>query len=415
MKGRKLTKRTVDSLVPAVRDSFTWDSELPGFGCKVTPTGARIYVLQYSKGSRKRRVTIGRHGAPWTPESARKEALRLKGEVAAGQDPAEVRATDRRAPTMKELGKRYLAEHSEVKKKPLSVREDRRLLEKIVEPRLGNRKVIHVDRVEVSRFHHDLRKTPVQANRALALVSRMLNLSERWGLRPIGTNPCRLVERFRERPRERFLSEEELKRLGDALTEVEKDGTEPSAAVAAIRFLVLTGCRLSEALELRWEHVDMNRASLRLPDSKTGAKTVLLGAPARELLAALPRLEGSPYVFPGRSAGRHLVGLQHVWMRLREKAKLPGVRMHDLRHSFASVGAMGGISLLMIGALLGHRQVATTQRYAHLSNDPVQAAAESIARTISAAMQGKAAQVRQFRKHSSRDQRRQGVNTPLAK
>jgi len=317
--------------------------------------------------------------------------------VAAGKDPAEVRAWDRRAPTLKEFAERYLEEHAELKKKPLSVREDRRILEKIIKPKLGSRKVVHIDRVDVSNFHHELRETPVQANRSLALLSKMINLAERWGLRPIGSNPCRLVERFRERRRERFLSEKELKQLGDALAEIEREGEEPASAIAAIRFLVLTGSRLSEALGLRWKYVDLEKSCLRLPDSKTAAKAVALGAPARELLAALPHVEDNPYVFSGRMKGEHLVGLQHVWSRVRVKAKLEGVRLHDLRHSFASVGAMGGISLIMIGALLGHRQAATTQRYAHLSNDPVRAAADSIASTIKSAMQGKAARIKEFK------------------
>src|SRR5437867_1216386 len=197
MKGRKITKRAVDALKAGSQDAFMWDAELPGFGCKITPTGSRVYVLQYSKGGRKRRVTIGRHGAPWTPDSARNEAMRLKGDVAAGKDPAEARAWDRRAPTLEELAERYLEEHAELKKKPLSVREDRRILEKIIKPKLGSRKVAHIDRVDVSNFHHDLRETPVQANRSLALLSKMINLAERWGLRPIGSNPCRPVESLR--------------------------------------------------------------------------------------------------------------------------------------------------------------------------------------------------------------------------
>ena len=246
------------------------------------------------------------------------------------------------------------------------------------------RQIVDVTRADIERLHHGLRNTPYQANRVLAVLSRMFALAEGWGLRHDGSNPCRHVQKYRERRRDRFLSAEELARLGIALTAAGKDG-EPPAAIAAIRLLALTGCRKSEVLRLRWSQVEPN--CLRLSDSKTGAKVVPLGAAARELLASLPSWEGNPYVIVGDRPNSHFIGIQKVWERIRRQAGLDDVRIHDLRHSFASVGASSGDSLLVIGALLGHRDHGTTQRYAHLSDDPLQAAADRISAHIATALE----------------------------
>jgi integrase len=220
-------------------------------------------------------------------------------------------------------------------------------------------------------------------------------VAERWGVLPDGSNPCRHVERFAEEHRERFLSEQELARLGAALKHAERLGRESDGespfAVAAVRLLVLTGCRMSEILTLRWQDVDLDAGLLRLPDSKTGKKTVRLNAPARELLAALPRIEGNPFVVVGGRDGEYLKDLERPWRRIRERAALANVRLHDLRHSFASVAAAGGHSLPIIGALLGHTQSATTQRYAHLGADPLRQASEAIGKRLETAMSGQKA------------------------
>jgi integrase len=224
----------------------------------------------------------------------------------------------------------------------------------------------------------------------MAVLSKMLNLAEKWGERPDGSNPCRHVEKYRERKRERFLSQAELARLGEALAEAERNGSESPYAIAAIRLLILTGARVSEILTLEWGHVDFERACLRLPESKSGAKVVHLSPPARELLASLPRIEGNPYVLPGLKERAHLVNLEAPWRRIRARASLEDVRLHDLRHSFASVGAGAGLSLPVIGALLGHSQPGTTARYAHLATDPLKQANNVIGTRIATALEGKA-------------------------
>jgi integrase len=216
----------------------------------------------------------------------------------------------------------------------------------------------------------------------------MMNLAEVWRMRPNGSNPCRHIKKYRENKRERYLSEAELARLGEALTEVDQDGTVMPSAVAAIRLLIFTGARLSEILTLRWDYVE--HSYLRLPDSKTGAKVIYLNPPASELLARLPRIVDNPYVIPGNKPGARLVNLQKPWRLIRARAGLEDVRIHDLRHTFASIGAASGLSLPMIGKLLGHTQAATTERYAHLADDPVRAASEAIGQRIDAAMKGEA-------------------------
>jgi integrase len=234
---------------------------------------------------------------------------------------------------------------------------------------------------------------PGAANKCLALLSKMFSVAERWGWRPDATNPCRHVDRYKGQKPERFLSEKELAGLSDALAEAEREGTEGPYSLAAIRLLVLTGARLAEILNLEWSHVDFERAMLFLPDSKTGAKVVYLSAPALEVLSNIPRLANNPHVICGEIEGAARVNLQKPWRRIRKRAGLDDVRLHDLRHSFASMGAAGGLSLPMIGKLLGHTQAATTERYAHLAADPIRAANEAIGERIAAAMKGEGGEV----------------------
>jgi integrase len=218
-------------------------------------------------------------------------------------------------------------------------------------------------------------------------------VAEKWGQRPDGSNPCRHVEKFKERKRERYLSASELLRLGDVLAEAERTRTELPGAIAAIRLLIFTGCRRGEILTLRWEHVDFEKECLRLPDSKTGARTIHLNAPALEILSVVEHQDGNPYVIVGGKPGAHLVNLRKPWQRIRAQAELEDVRLHDLRHSFASVAVGLGESLHMTGKLLGHSQAQTTQRYAHLADDPVKAATKRVGAAISGMMAGKTGEV----------------------
>jgi integrase len=377
-RATKITKAAVDRLTPG---DMIWDAEIRGFGVRCQRRD-RVYMVKYRSLGRQRWYTIGKHGSPWTPDLARREAKRILGLVAEGKDPADKKKKDRSAPTISALADRFLEEHVEAKSKDRTHTEYKRLIERIVKPELGRLKVDDVRPSDIEKLHLKFRATPYQANRLVALLSKMFNWSGRRGER----NPCVGVERFAEQKRRRYLSSAELARLGGALAQAEVQKLTSPYVVAAIRLLVFTGARLTEILTLPWDHVDLERGFLNLADSKTGAKTIYLNAAARRLLATLPRLEGNPFVVPGERQGKHLVNMEKPWRRIRELAEIPDLRLHDLRHSFASIGAGVGLGLPVIGALLGHAQAATTARYAHLASDPLQQAADLIGERLEAAM-----------------------------
>ena len=386
--------------------------ELQGFGVKVTPSGRRSYVLQYripglGRRSPARRITLGGHGE-LTPEEARRLARKELGNVAHGSDPAADRAARKTAATIKEFGLTYL-EDIQVRRKKSTVVEYRRLWDKHVVPSLGHRPVREVGLSEVRRLHRTLHSTPYLANRLLAMLGAFFSYAIREGLRPPHDNPAHGVEFYPEKSRERFLTPQEFRRLGEALSRSERIGLPPAPnhrrkpsgktakhrpkssdqpvpanpfAAAAIRLLALTGCREGEILSLTWDSVDVERGYLRLADSKTGRSVRPLSKAAAAVLEALPRIEGNPYVLPGTKPREHLKEIKRLWYAVRYAAKLEGVRLHDLRHSYASVPATGGESILVLKSLLGHKRVATTERYAHLGDDPVRWAAERTASDI---------------------------------
>jgi integrase len=414
----RLTKSRVEAIEPTERDRLVWDAEIPGFGVKITPKGARIYVLQYSRRNRSRRVTIGRHGVGGlTADQARKEAEILRGTLRAGGDPAGDRARDRSIPTMRALAERYMSEHAWPKKKRGSADGDRCLLDCHILPLLGDHRVCDISRPDLRHFLNDVasgktrldQKTGLRgrrivrggkgaANRCLAVLSKMFTLAEDWGYRAPGDNPARGVEKFDEsagRDRARFLSETMLARLGDALVAAETADPRHSVPANIIRLLLLTGARKSEIVGLRRERIDLERGLVRLPDSKTGPKVIILSAPARQLIAEL--LQHGPqegYLFPGprparRGEIRPYGGLKGFWAIVSSAADLGDCRIHDLRHTHASIGVAGGASLLIVGKLLGHSQVSMTERYSHLADDPVRAVADSIGNRIHGALSGR--------------------------
>jgi len=382
-----ISKRSVDAAKPESGDTHLWDDELAGFSLKITPAGRKVYLVQYRVGGRKgrtRRVTIGVHGQI-TPEQARVEAKRLLGQVASGEDPAELKQKKTGQPTLGELIKLFLLEHADAKLKASSAGEYHRLARLYLPNTLRRRLVGEITRSDIARLHLAIRDKPYQANRTLALLSKFFNWCELHGYRADGSNPCRHIEKYKENARERFLSAQELARLGAALADAEEQEMTSPFVIAAIRLLVLTGARLSEILTLQWSHVDFDQQLLRLPDSKTGKKVIYLNAPALQILTELPRVEGNPFVIVGKIEGARLINLQKPWRRIRNAAGLDDVRIHDLRHSFASVAVGSGQSLPVIGALLGHSQPQTTARYAHLAADPLRAASDDTAGRIASA------------------------------
>lgn len=405
-KSVKLTKRAVDALKPTEARFVVWDTEISGFGLRISPTGRKSYVYRYrasgGRSGRSREPVIGVHGQ-LTPDQAREIAQSWAALVAAGGDPAADRESLRHAPTVSDLLDRFVTDHAERNNKPSTVRNVRQTIDNHLRPALGRIKVQDVTRADISKFHGSLRPTPYQANRALALLSKAFSLAEVWGLRPDSSNPCMRVQRFEEKARERFLSEKEFAELGAVLANAERGELVPDGkaapisvnpqAVIAVRLLIFTGARVGEILGLRWEFINSENNTAELPDSKTGKKTIHLPPAALELLSALERpASGKGYVVRGgrgaEDASKPLVNIKRPWGVIRTAAGLDGVRLHDLRHSFASAAIAGGMSLPMIGALLGHRDVKTTARYAHLADDPIRAAAAQVGNRISGAMKG---------------------------
>ena len=353
-----------------------WDDEIAGLGLRVYPSGKKTFVLSYRASHRSRLLTLGRYGV-YTLKQARKEALIRLGSIASGADPLDKNCAANKI-LVRELASRYLNEHAELKKKPASIVNDRQMLRDYVLPAIGQLEVGDVERHHLASLHHSLRDKRTTANRVLALCSKMFNLAEKWGIRAGGTNPCRHVERFKEIPRERYLSRQEFERLSDALAAAQASGSESPHALAALWLLIFTGCRVSEILELRWEEVDFERRMLRLSDSKTGPKPVFLSSAALAILRRLPRTTGNPWVIEGRVPNTHLRDLNGPWRRLKQHAEIKNLRLHDLRHSFGAVGTGLGLSLPVIGKLLGHTRPETTARYAHLAAEPMQEAVERI-------------------------------------
>jgi len=386
----KLTKRVVDAAGIKDTEHFIWDDELPGFGLRVLASGRKRYVVQYRAGRRSRRISLG-PAAVLTCEQARNRAITIIAATKNGEDPAARRDADRRAITVKELADRFDKEHIAIRLKPSTAKGYRRMLERVIVPALGRHRVTEVTRADVAKIHHDLRHIRYDANRSLEIISKMFNLAEMWGLRPDGSNPRKHIKKYPEEKRERFLSPAELRRVGDVLREMKAEGIELPFSIAAIRLLILTGCRLGEIMTLQWEHVDIPGKALRLPDSKTGAKVVHLGQPAVEVLAKIERVEGNPWVIVGAKPGARLTDLQPFWQRVRARAGLKDVRIHDLRHTFASTAVAAGQGLPMIGKLLGHTQVQTTARYAHLAADPIKLAANHVSAAIGAQLDGRSA------------------------
>lgn len=410
----KLSKRAIDAFSPRDKPYIQFDSDLAGFGVRVMPSGVMSYVVEYrphggGRSIAKRRVTLGKVGT-LTPDQARKAAADMLAKVRLGSDPAEEKAKKREAMTVAALCEAFSAEHVAIKVKPLTAQAHAIALDRLCKA-MGSLKAEAATRSKLASLHSEMRDKPFAANRALAVWGKLFAWAESRGLIPAGHNPARGIERYREQGRERFLTTDELTRLGTALAEGETvglpwdvDETGPKAkhlakpenrrvtldpfAVAAIRLLILTGARLREILHAKWSQVDIERGVIFLPDSKTGRKPIYLSAAAQAVFASLPRIEGNPHIIAGAKEGAPRADLKKPWAAVCRAAGLEGVRLHDLRHSFASFGAGASLGLPIIGKLLGHTQAATTARYAHLDADPLRRAADTIGATIAAAMNG---------------------------
>jgi integrase len=372
-----LTSKSIRELTPPAKGSRVIydraDGDDPqktvsGFGAQITAAGTISFVLNYRVAGIERRMTIGRFPT-WSASAAREKARELRRMIDDGRDPLGERIANREAPTVRDLTRRYLEEHAAKKR---SRYDDEGMLRKWIEPALGGRKVVDITHDDIDRLHAKITKagSPIRANRCTALASKMFSLAIRWGWR--SDNPAKGVERNPEDRRSRYLNSDELARLSAALA------THPSQQAAnAVRLLLLTGARRMEVLAARWDQLDSGIWTK--PASYTKQKRehrLPLSAPALQLLSEIPR--NGPFVFPGRNGRGHLQDLKKSWAALCKAADLEGLRLHDLRHTYASLLASSGASLPLIGSLLGHTQPGTTARYAHLHDEAQRAAAERV-------------------------------------
>ncbi len=417
----KITKTLVDGLRPKTSQFLVHDVQLKGFGVRVTPSGYKSFIIEYRPGEGGRRVTkkrmvIGVVGKI-TCAQARNIARKKLALVQLGENPTAEREQKRRMLTFSEMSQRYLSEEAPRRLKKGTIANYEINLRRHANPVIGRTKLSELARTDLVTMHNVIgAKSPVMANRTLETVSAVFRFAQELGIVPEGHNPTKGVRSFKEPRRERYLSEDEFMRLGNALELAETKGIPwayqaqgiqskhaakldnqktvfSSVAIDAIRMLIFTGCRLREILDLTWDEVDLERELLFLADSKTGARVIVLNNLAQNILYQQPR--SSRFVFPGEIKSidenadlkdRPLADLNKPWRAVRRHAGIDDVRLHDLRHSFASVGASAGMSLPIVGALLGHKQPSTTERYAHLDASPLRQASDTIAAKIASSM-----------------------------
>lgn len=356
----RINKTVIARLQPG---DTVWDDQLKGFGARRQKV-AVSYILKTSINSKQRLITIGKHGLPWTPDTARRQAMALKS------NPSLMDKQQNDDPALNDLISDFKKAHFS-KIKPRTQTDYESVIENKILPELGKHKIKDLRREHIVKFHQSLADTPRQANFSLALVSIILNWAEEFGHRKQNSNPCKGIKKFPGNKRQRYLTADEFGRLGQAITSLEQSRDISIYAAAAIRLLALTGCRRNEILQLKYSYIDFERQAIFLPDSKTGAKKVNLNQPAIDILRSLPRQLNTDYVIIGRVAGKPIVNIQKPWKRVLEAAKIENFVLHDLRHTYASLLASNGASLPMIGKLLGHSNSQTTERYAHLNDEPI--------------------------------------------
>lgn len=393
----KLTKTVVDGAVSAEKDYELRDSAVPGFLCKITPAGRKVFMVQYRTNSGERRKpSIGQFGE-LTVDQARSLAQDLLAEVRRGNDPSAAKSAGRQAPTMKELCEQFIKEYSTKHNKPSTVESYQGYIDRHIIPHLGKIKVPDLTRADVSALHRKMELVPITANRALACIRKMCNLAEVWGYRPDGSNPCRHVSKYPEKGKTRFISDEELARLWAYLDRAEVEGLEHPTLILVIRLQFEFAARRSEILLLEWKWVDFENRRVVWPDSKTGDMSKPMSQEAYQLLAAAHRPEGSLYVCPGLFDGSGPMTentYSNAWRRILQRAGVPHVGTHGIRHRAATDIANSGVPVKVGMALTAHKTVAMFMRYVHTEDDPVRAAAETVTRLRTTIIAGiKTAQV----------------------
>lgn len=395
----KLTKTAVDNALVIDRRYHIYDTEIPGFSVKIEPSGSKVYVFDYRAGAggrsaAKKRITIGKAG-PLTPEQARTKAKELYAQIALGDDPGDKRQAERGKTFFKHVAERYLKEYITHHNKPSTVKGKKWNIYGTILPQFRHMNVEDITRKDIQEWHSKLHETPANANRALATLSHIMSICEDWGMREHNTNPCLGIKRYRENKRDRYLNEEELRRLINVLNQCEREGLEEKNMMIFFRMLIFTGARQGELLTAKWEYVNREEMALELPDSKTGKKKINLSAEALAEIDKLERVVGNPYLFPGyfkdveEKLGRHHSPPNEMWHRILKRAEIKNFRKHDLRHAYASFAIMAGLTLEEIGQLLGHLTPQTTKRYSHLIDSHRKKIANTVGTKIAAIIQGK--------------------------
>lgn len=391
-----LTQRQVDALRPGRTQYVRWDRQTPGFGVRVSPGGAKTYVLFYRTAhGRQRWLSLGRTDA-MSLVDARRLATSARGDVAKRVDPQSDRDRAKGAVTVAEAARRFLAEHAQPRLAKSTLRNYQLAIRRYIDPTLGRIPIDELAMPDVVRLHQRI-SAPYQANRVVSCLSTLCSWATKAGLRAVAPNPCQGVEFRDEENRKRYLSDVEYARVGAELRRGRRAGCYPVKALAAIELAMYTGCRPAEIASLTWDSVDEANRAIHLRTSKTGPRTIYLSPEAVAVVRRCPRFKGDAHVFPGRprrqADGARLVPMHpstmtHVWQDVRAAAKVPDVRLYDAcRHSFASMALSKlGMSLAQIGEQLGHSQPATTKRYAHLHDKVKRENASRIGGSIAAAL-----------------------------
>ncbi|OJW47914.1 MAG: hypothetical protein BGO67_03215 [Alphaproteobacteria bacterium 41-28] len=366
----KLTKRFVESIMPDDQKMIKhWDSELKGFGLIVLPSGRRTYCVQYRNIQRVQKMfKIGVHGQV-TAEEARALAKKYLSGVVHGHDPVKMKKENRNLPTLNDLARDYVLFHGG-KKRPKSLKEDKRLLKTIILPAFGNSLVVQISRRDIETLHRDHQKTSYQANRSVSVLSKMFTLANTWGWRE--DNPAKGIQRYQEEKRKRWLTADELKMLWKVLDEYSNQLT-----ASLFRLLILTGARIGELLPATWDQFDLDSGVWTKPTHLTKQRKqehLPISSQAIEILKTMKSQSTSPFLFPGKIDGKPTQEVKRAWNTIRKKLGALDLRIHDLRHTYASHLVSSGLSLSIVGKLLGHTQASTTQRYAHLADEPLRQA-----------------------------------------
>ena len=371
----KISSRTVSAFKgTSGKDMCLWDTEVKGFGLRVQPSGRRSYIYKFrTPDGRRRNRKIGEPES-LTAEAARRIVLGMVSDAALGKVVI-VDKPKQKSITLRKMCDLYLEDYACLHKKPKSVEDDTRYINKDIKPRLGSKPLSEIRSKDIVKIHSSLAGTPIKANRLLALLSKIFNLSEEWEYRVANTNPTQHIRKYKETPRERFLTQDEIVTLEKVLADAERNNAVSPSVIHALRVLLMTGARLQEVLTMKWEYVDFEEGKINLPDSKSGKKTIWLSDKARDYIDAIPHKQGNAFVFPGQRTGSRLINLQKPWRKLRAIAEIEDVRIHDLRHTYASLAVSQNLSLPIVGKLLGHKSAKSTERYAHLYDEVMKDAA----------------------------------------